>query len=96
MDEVAGELSGAAGRTITYQAETLEEAYASRASYGAPDWEVAGWVTTCAAIANGDLEAVSGDVAAGDGAAAYARVRALRTRAISRSASRLARDWRLS
>ena len=40
-----------------------EEAYASRAHYGAPGWEVAGWVTTYAAIANGDLETVSGDVA---------------------------------
>ena len=64
MAEAAEALSAAAGRTITYHAETLEEAYASRAHYGAPDWEVAGWVTTYAAIANGDLEAVSGDVAA--------------------------------
>jgi NAD(P)H dehydrogenase (quinone) len=64
MGEVAEELSRAAGRTVTYQAETLEEAYASRASYGAPDWQVAGWVTTYVANANGDREAVSGDVAA--------------------------------
>jgi NAD(P)H dehydrogenase (quinone) len=64
LDEAAGELSNVTGRAITYHAETLEEAYASRASYGAPDWEVAGWVTTYAAIANGDLESVSGDVAA--------------------------------
>jgi NAD(P)H dehydrogenase (quinone) len=64
MAEAAEELSRAAGRTVTYHAETLEEAYASRARYGAPDWEVAGWVTTYAAIANGDLGTVSGDVAA--------------------------------
>jgi NAD(P)H dehydrogenase (quinone) len=64
MAEVAEDLTRAAGRTVTYHAETLEEAYASRAHYGAPDWEVAGWVTTYAAIANGELEAVSGDVAA--------------------------------
>jgi NAD(P)H dehydrogenase (quinone) len=64
MAEVAEQLTRFAGRTVTYHAETLEEAYASRAHYGAPDWEVAGWVTTYAAIANGDLEAVSGDVAA--------------------------------
>ena len=62
MAEVAEELSRVAGRPITYQNETLEEAYASRASYGAPDWEVAGWVTTYAAIANGDLKEVSDDV----------------------------------
>ncbi|HXP14703.1 MAG TPA: NAD(P)H-binding protein, partial [Actinomycetes bacterium] len=64
MAEVAQRLSELAGRTITYHPETLEEAYASRASYGAPDWEVDGWVTTYVAIANGELEAVSGDVAA--------------------------------
>jgi NAD(P)H dehydrogenase (quinone) len=64
LAEAAEELSRAAGRPIRYQAETLEEAYASRASYGAPGWEVDGWVTTYAAIANGDLDEVSGDVAA--------------------------------
>jgi NAD(P)H dehydrogenase (quinone) len=64
LAEAAEELSRAAGRPIRYQAETLEEAYASRASYGAPGWEVDGWVTTYVAIANGDLERVSGDVAA--------------------------------
>jgi NAD(P)H dehydrogenase (quinone) len=63
LAEIAEELSRFAGRPITYHAETLEEAYASRASYGAPDWEVDGWVTTYVAIANGDLEAVSDDVA---------------------------------
>ena len=62
LDEVAGELSRFAGRPISYQEETIEEAYASRASYGAPDWEVDGWVSTYTAIANGDLERVSGDL----------------------------------
>jgi len=64
MAEIAEVLSRFAGRPIAYHAETLEEAYASRASYGAPDWEVDGWVTTYVAIANGDLEGVSDDVAA--------------------------------
>jgi uncharacterized protein YbjT (DUF2867 family) len=64
LAEVAGELSRSAGRPITYQEETLEEAYASRAAYGAPDWEVDGWVSTYTAIANGDLERVSGDLEA--------------------------------
>jgi NAD(P)H dehydrogenase (quinone) len=63
MAEIAEVLSRFAGRPITYHAETLEEAYASRASYGAPDWEVDGWVTTYVAIANGDLAAVSDDIA---------------------------------
>jgi NAD(P)H dehydrogenase (quinone) len=78
LAEAAAELSRAAGRPVTYHAETLEEAYASRASYGAPDWEVAGWVTTYAAIANGDLEAVSGDVAAVSGQPAMSLAELLR------------------
>jgi NAD(P)H dehydrogenase (quinone) len=64
MAEIAEVLSRFAGRPIAYHAETLEEAYASRASYGAPDWEVDGWVTTYVAIANGELAGVSDDVAA--------------------------------
>ena len=64
LDQVAEVLTGFAGRPIGYHDETLAEAYASRAHYEAPDWEVAGWVTTYSAIANGDLERVSGDVAA--------------------------------
>jgi len=59
MSEVAAELSRAAGRTVTYDAETLEEAYASRAHYGAPGWEVAGWVTSYAAIATGEMDVVT-------------------------------------
>jgi uncharacterized protein YbjT (DUF2867 family) len=63
LAEVAEELSRVTGRALHYQNETLEQAYASRASFGAPRWEVDGWVTTYVAIANGDLERVSGDVA---------------------------------
>jgi NAD(P)H dehydrogenase (quinone) len=64
LQQAAEELSRASGRAVTYHAETMEEAYASRASYGAPDWEVTGWVTTYAAIATGELEVVSDSVAA--------------------------------
>ncbi|HEY2957092.1 MAG TPA: NAD(P)H-binding protein [Actinomycetota bacterium] len=63
LQQAAEELSRVSGRTITYHAESIEEAYASRAGYGAPHWEVTGWVTTYVAIAVGDLEAVSDDVA---------------------------------
>jgi NAD(P)H dehydrogenase (quinone) len=63
MHEVAAELSRASGRTITYQPETLAEAYASRAHYGAPDWEVEGWVTSYAAVAAGELDEVTDAVA---------------------------------
>lgn len=44
--KVAEELSRATGRNIAYHAETPEEAYASRASYGTPEWKVEGWVTS--------------------------------------------------
>lgn len=59
LAEAARLMSEATGRAISYHAETLEEAYASRAGYGAEDWAVAGWVTSYVAIANGELEAVS-------------------------------------
>lgn len=60
--ETAEYLSLATGRRITYQDETLEDARASRAKFGAPDWEVEGWVTTYAAVAAGELDAVSNAV----------------------------------
>ncbi|MGC5401790.1 SDR family oxidoreductase [Streptomyces sp. DT20] len=59
LAEAAEELSRAAGRAITYVPETREEAYASRSGYGAPDWEVAGWVTSYEAIAAGEMATVS-------------------------------------
>jgi NAD(P)H dehydrogenase (quinone) len=55
MSDAAEELSRASGVPIRYEPETLTEAYASRAHYGAPDWEVEGWVTNYAAIAAGEL-----------------------------------------
>lgn len=48
-------LTAGTGRTITFHNETLEEAYASRASYGAPRWQVDAWVSTYIAIAAGEL-----------------------------------------
>lgn len=59
LDEMAAALSEAAGRSITYQPETVEEAYRSRASYGAPHWQVEAWVSTYTAIANGELAGIS-------------------------------------
>ena len=46
-----------------YEPETIEEAYASRAKYGAPDWQVDAWVSTYTAIAAGELAGVTDDVA---------------------------------
>lgn len=48
-------LTAGTGRTITFHNETLEEAYASRASYGAPPWQVDAWVSTHTAVAAGEL-----------------------------------------
>lgn len=48
-------LTAGTGRTVTFHNETLEEAYASRASYGAPRWQVDAWVSTYTAIAAGEL-----------------------------------------
>ena len=62
LHEAAEELSRASGRSISYYPETLEEAYASRASYGAPEWEVERWVTSYTAIAAGEMEVVSDTV----------------------------------
>lgn len=42
-----------------FEDETDEEAYASRAIYGAPEWEVRGWVTSYQAIRDGSLALVS-------------------------------------
>jgi uncharacterized protein YbjT (DUF2867 family) len=64
LAEAAEEISRAAGRKVTYHAETLAEAYASRAGYGAADWEVDGWVSTYTAVAAGELDAVTDTVQA--------------------------------
>ncbi|WP_433367164.1 SDR family oxidoreductase [Actinoplanes sp. CA-142083] len=52
------------GGGVRYHAESIEDAYASRERYRAPRWQVDAWVSTYTAIAAGELEAVSGDVAA--------------------------------
>lgn len=57
--EAANRLGRFIGRPITYHPETEAEAYASRVVYGAPDWEVEGWVTSYLAIANGEMDVVS-------------------------------------
>jgi NAD(P)H dehydrogenase (quinone) len=55
LHEVAALLSRHTDRTVTYQPQTVEEAYASRASYGAPGWQLDAWVSTYLAIAGGEL-----------------------------------------
>ena len=62
LEEVAQVLTRATGRTHRYEDETLEQAHASRASYGAPDWQVEAWVSTYTAIAAGELATVTDTV----------------------------------
>ncbi|MCB7135730.1 NmrA family NAD(P)-binding protein [Cellulosimicrobium marinum] len=59
LEDVARALSAASGREVRYEAETVEQAYASRERYGAPRFEVDGWVSSYTAIAAGDLADVS-------------------------------------
>jgi NAD(P)H dehydrogenase (quinone) len=62
LTEAAAIVSEVTGRPTRFHNETLAEAYASRASYGAPDWQVEAWVSTYTSIASGELAAVSDDV----------------------------------
>jgi NAD(P)H dehydrogenase (quinone) len=62
LAEAAAILTHVSGREVVYVEETLEEARASRAPSGAPDWEIEGWVTSYAAIADGSLDVVTDTV----------------------------------
>ncbi|MUK02493.1 NAD(P)H-binding protein [Vibrio cholerae] len=62
MADIAAVLSVADGRTVTFHDETLGEAYASRAPWHAPPWQVDAWVSTYTAIAAGEMCATSTDV----------------------------------
>ena len=62
LEEAAGTMSRLLGRELTFQDETVDEAYASRAGYGAPGWQLDAWVSTYTAIAAGEMAGVSGDV----------------------------------
>jgi len=59
FDDVARIIGEETGRPTTYVRETVEEAYASRAVYGAQPWQVDAWVSTYTAIAGGELAEVS-------------------------------------
>lgn len=64
LTEVAAIITAVRGTQVSFVDETLDEAYASRAGYGAPGWQVDAWVSTYTAIASGDMAAVSRDVEA--------------------------------
>jgi NAD(P)H dehydrogenase (quinone) len=60
--EVTQIISEVSGRSVTYHDETVEEAYASRRRWKAPQWLYDAWVSTYTAIAAGDLAGVTDDV----------------------------------
>jgi NAD(P)H dehydrogenase (quinone) len=62
LADLAERLSRVSGREVRYVNETIEEARASRAPTGQPDWVIEGWVTTYVAIAKGELDVVSDTV----------------------------------
>jgi uncharacterized protein YbjT (DUF2867 family) len=59
LREIAQAISEVTDRPTRYHAESLGEAYASRAGYGAPSWQVDAWVSTYTAIAAGEMSTVS-------------------------------------
>jgi uncharacterized protein YbjT (DUF2867 family) len=62
LAEAAATMSRLLGRRYEFVDETVEEAYASRAAYGAPGWQLDAWVSTYTAIATGELAGVTQDV----------------------------------
>lgn len=62
MPEVAAILTEETGSAVRFVNESLEQAHASRAGYGAPAWQLDAWVSTYTAIASGALEPVSDDI----------------------------------
>jgi NAD(P)H dehydrogenase (quinone) len=63
VGEMAATMRELSGKPIAFEDETLEAARASRAAYGAPEWQVEAWISTYTAIASGELAAVADTVA---------------------------------
>jgi NAD(P)H dehydrogenase (quinone) len=59
LAEIASQIGLATGQAVAYVDESLPQAYASRAIYRAPAWQVEGWVSSYRAIAAGELDTVS-------------------------------------
>lgn len=62
MQEIAATITEVTGRSVSFHDEALDEAYASRLRWPAPQWQYDAWVSTYTAIAAGEHERVSGDV----------------------------------
>ncbi len=63
LDEAARRAGAVVGRHLTYEKQTVDEAYASRrAAFDVPDWQLDAWVSTYTAIADGSVARVTDDV----------------------------------
>ena len=62
LAEAAATMTECLGRPFTFHDETVEEAYASRAPYAAPAWQVDAWVSTYTAVAAGEMSGVTDHV----------------------------------
>ena len=62
MTQVADLLTRLKGRLVSFENEKLEEAYASRQAFGAPAWEMDGWISTYTAFAAGEFDVVTDHV----------------------------------
>jgi NAD(P)H dehydrogenase (quinone) len=62
LADAARIIGAATGREVSYHDETVEEAYASRRRWEAPDWQYDAWVSTYTAIARGEVDRVSDHV----------------------------------
>lgn len=62
LDDVADTITRVRGRTVSFHNETIDEAYRSRAQFGAPDWQIDAWVSTYTAIASNIMAPISDDI----------------------------------
>jgi NAD(P)H dehydrogenase (quinone) len=63
MHELAEAFTHSAGRPISYVEETVEAAYASRAQFDMPRWQLDARVSTYLQVAAGELDMVTDNVA---------------------------------
>ena len=73
MEEVAALLTEIGGQSVTFEDETMEQAYQSRARFDAPKFEIDGWVSSYRAIAVGEMAVTSDAVELSHGAPAQRR-----------------------
>jgi uncharacterized protein YbjT (DUF2867 family) len=59
LAQTADILGRVINREVTYHAESIAEAWESRRRWGAPAWEVEGWITSYVAVATGEMDVVS-------------------------------------